>query len=46
MMQQPTLSHQKTRAFQPHKLSAPRDFIVPTIINEIEDNIPLLLEIG
>lgn len=46
MMQQPTLSHQKTRAFQPHKLSAPRDFIIPNIINDNKDEKPLMLEIG
>lgn len=46
MTQQAMLSHQKKRAFQPQKLSAPRDFIVPKIISENQDNASLLLEIG
>lgn len=46
MTQQVMLSHQKKRAFQPQKLSAPRDFIVPKIISENQDNASLLLEIG
>ena len=46
MMQQSMLSHHQNRAFQPQKLSAPRDFIVPKIISENQDNAPLILEIG
>ena len=38
------LSHQQPRAFQPQKLSAPRDFIVPDIL--INAELPLVLEIG
>ena len=40
------LTHQKLRAFQPQKLSAPRDFIIPDIINGNKDHTPLVLEIG
>ncbi|MBH0065256.1 SAM-dependent methyltransferase [Psychrobacter sp. SZ93C1] len=40
------LTHQQERAFQPQRLSAPRDFILPNIIGENENNLPLLLEIG
>ena len=40
------LTHQQARAFQPEKLSAPRDFILPNIIDENKDNTPLILEIG
>ena len=40
------LTHQQERAFQPEKLSAPRNFIIPTIIGENKDNTPLILEIG
>ena len=40
------LTHQQTRAFQPTKLSPPRNFIIPTIIKENKDNLPLILEIG
>ena len=40
------LTHQQERAFQPQRLSAPRDFILPSIIGENENNLPLLLEIG
>ena len=40
------LTHQQERAFQPQKLSAPRDFITPTIISENTDDKPLILEIG
>ena len=46
MMQQSMLSHHQNRAFQPQKMSAPRDFIVPKIISENQDNAPLVLEIG
>ena len=38
------LSHHQPRAFQPQKLSAPRDFIVPNIL--INAELPLVLEIG
>ena len=38
------LSHHQPRAFQPQKLSAPRDFIVPDIL--INAELPLVLEIG
>jgi len=40
------LTHQQKRAFQPQKLSAPRDFIIPNIIKNNNSNIPLVLEIG
>lgn len=40
------LTHQQERAFQPEKLSAPRNFIIPTIIGKNKDNTPLILEIG
>ena len=40
------LTHQQERAFQPQRLSAPRDFILPSIIGKNKNNLPLLLEIG
>jgi len=40
------LTHQQERAFQPQKLSAPRDFIIPNIINDNKSEKPLMLEIG
>ncbi|MDN3446224.1 DUF938 domain-containing protein [Psychrobacter sp. APC 3281] len=40
------LTHQQERAFQPQKLSAPRDFIIPNIINDNKNEKPLMLEIG
>lgn len=45
------LTHRQARAFQPHKLSPPRDFVIPTIIsinknNRLENPRPLILEIG
>ncbi|MBF2719908.1 DUF938 domain-containing protein [Psychrobacter sp. NG254] len=40
------LTHQQERAFQPQKLSAPRDFIIPKTIADTEDETPLILEIG
>lgn len=51
------LSHKQMRAFQPEKLSAPRDFFVPDIIkrrahkntatrDDGVDTLPLVLEIG
>lgn len=33
MDNKPTCSHQQLRAFQPEKLSAPRDFILPNVLN-------------
>lgn len=38
------LSHQQQRAFQPQKLSAPRDFMLPEVL--IKGKQPLVLEIG
>ncbi|WP_413519458.1 DUF938 domain-containing protein [Psychrobacter glacincola] len=38
------LSHQKKRAFQPHQLSAPRDFSMPSVL--LNSELPLVLEIG
>ncbi len=40
------ITHQQKRAFQPEKLSAPRDFITPSIIGKNKDNVPLVVEIG
>lgn len=40
------LTHQKQRAFQPQKLSAPRNFIVPNIIKGDTSHDSLVLEIG
>lgn len=44
------ISHQQQRAFQPQKLSAPRDFIIPKIIqdnaNHHSEKSSLILEIG
>ncbi|MGP9689087.1 SAM-dependent methyltransferase [Psychrobacter sp. AOP22-C1-C5] len=40
------LSHQQTRAFQPQKLSPPRNFVIPNIIKENKYNAPLIVEIG
>ena len=46
----PEISHQQQRAFQPQKLSAPRDFIIPKIIqdnaNHHSEKSSLILEIG
>ena len=39
-------THQQARAFQPHRLSAPRDFMIPKIISDNKDEKPLILEIG
>ena len=39
------LSHNQQRAFQPQKLSRPRDFVIPKII-ENNNQLPLVLEIG
>lgn len=38
------LSHQQQRAFQPQKLSAPRDFMTPEV--SMNRQLPLVLEIG
>lgn len=40
------LTHHQSRAFQPEKLSPPRNFIIPNIVIENKNNLPLLLEIG
>ncbi len=40
------LTHGQSRAFQPEKLSPPRNFIIPNIVIENKHNLPLLLEIG
>lgn len=40
------LTHQQLRAFQPEKLSPPRNFSIPNIVKENKDNVPLVLEIG
>ncbi|SJN26663.1 DUF938 domain-containing protein [Psychrobacter sp. JB385] len=40
------LTHRQSRVFQPEKLSPPRNFIIPNIITNNKDNLPLLLEIG
>jgi tRNA G46 methylase TrmB len=40
------LTHQQARAFQPQRLSAPRDFIIPKILSEHKDEKLLILEIG
>lgn len=39
-------SHNQKRAFQPEKLLAPRDFIIPKIIQNNGDKSPVILEIG
>ena len=41
------LSHKQSRAFQPEKLSRPRDFSIPIVLTRIEaTKQPLVLEIG
>ena len=41
------LSHQQQRAFQPEKLSAPRDFNKPSILlNQDNNRLPIVIEIG
>ncbi len=40
------LTHRQLRVFQPEKLSPPRNFIIPNIITDNKDNLPLMLEIG
>ncbi|MGE6327305.1 SAM-dependent methyltransferase [Psychrobacter pacificensis] len=39
-------THQQARAFQPQRLSAPRDFMIPKIISDNKNEKPLILEIG
>lgn len=39
-------THQQARAFQPQRLSAPRNFMIPKIISDNKDEKPLILEIG
>lgn len=39
-------THQQSRAFQPEKLSPPRNFSIPRIVKENHNNVPLILEIG
>ena len=42
-----SLSHKKKRAFQPEKLSAPRDFNKPSILlNQGTNGLPIVIEIG
>ena len=40
------LTHEQQRAFQPQKLSAPRNFIIPKAISDNHNKVPLVLEIG
>ena len=40
------LTHRQARVFQPEKLSPPRNFVIPDIITDNKDNLPLMLEIG
>lgn len=40
------LTHQQQRAFQPQKLSVPRDFSMPSILSSNQGKTPLILEIG
>lgn len=56
MTNESNLSHQQLRAFQPEKLSAPRDFVLPTFItsnaltvsndSHTDHTLPVVLEIG
>lgn len=47
MTQEPTLSHHKSRAFQPQKLSPPRDFAPPAcLMHPSEHTRPIVIEIG
>lgn len=51
MNHEQTLSHKQVRVFQPEKLSAPRDFFIPEVIQNTAnkddgDKLPLILEIG
>lgn len=46
-MNEKPLSHQQQRAFQPEKLSAPRDFSKPSILlNKDDKSAPIIIEIG
>ncbi|WP_352337784.1 DUF938 domain-containing protein [Psychrobacter sp. 16-MNA-CIBAN-0192] len=46
-MNETSLSHQQQRAFQPEKLSAPRDFSKPSILlSKDADSMPIIIEIG
>ena len=47
MTQKNNLSHKQSRPFQPEKLLAPRNLIVPKFITSTADNkLPIVLEIG
>lgn len=46
MIEDTALTHQQMRAFQPEKLSAPRDFITPKILDNHKNDVPIVLEIG
>ncbi|WP_201618062.1 DUF938 domain-containing protein [Psychrobacter urativorans] len=46
MAQEFILSHQQQRAFQPQKLSAPRDFVIPEVAKGNDKTATLVLEIG
>ncbi len=46
MIDEQKFSHKQSRAFQPERLSAPRDFIIPKIVTTECEIIPLILEIG
>ena len=46
-MNEKMLSHQQQRAFQPERLSAPRDFSKPSILlNKAAESAPVIIEIG
>ncbi|WP_259365112.1 DUF938 domain-containing protein [Psychrobacter sp. GP33] len=46
-MNETSLSHQQQRAFQPEKLSAPRDFSKPSmLLNKDANSMPIIIEIG
>ena len=47
MTPEQTLSHHKSRAFQPDKLSAPRDFVIPAALLDSDDkSASVVIEIG
>lgn len=47
MNQDEKISHKQTRAFKPQKMSKPRDFVLPQVCLDKENNeIPTVLEIG
>lgn len=47
MTNQQKISHKQTRAFQPEKLSKPRDFTIPKVLENVQaSKQPLVLEIG